>query len=298
MTFPPLHNFKVFESVARLGSLAAAAIELHVTTGAVSQQVKALQASLGIELFEKRGRQLVLTANGRLLQKHVANAMSEISNAVASMQTGSAAEQEVVEITLSIPPAEGVEWLTTPLLRFMEASRSVRVSVITAPGIPQVDWRRADIAVVYGSPPWPGLWWRLLHGIRMTPVCSPQFLRGPKAIREVPDLARHRLLHEDNGRQWQQWLADVGINRIGEEDIFFEDFGMVLQAARDGFGVALSDELVSARDLDEGRLVRPLSITVPALHNYYVTCSEAARERPEIRAFIDWLLATAGQPDQ
>lgn len=298
MAFPPLHNFKVFESAARLGSLAAAAVELHVTVGAVSQQIKALQASLGIELFEKRGRQLVLTANGRQLQKHVATAMREINGAVASLQSGSAVADEVTTITLSIPPAVGAEWLTTPLLLFMEASHSVRVQVITATSLPQVDWRRAEIAVVYGSPPWPGAWWRLLHGIRMTPVCSPQYLRGPKAIREVSDLARHRLLHEDNGSQWQQWLVDAGYSRIGEEDIYFEDFGMVLQAARDGFGVALSDELVSARDLDEGRLVRPLPITVPALHNYYVACSEAARERPEIRAFIDWLLATAGQPDQ
>lgn len=298
MTSPPLHHFKVFESVARLGSLAAAAVELHVTIGAVSQQIKALQTSIGVELFTKRGRQLVLTDNGRQLQTHVARALSEISDAVSVLQTGSVAEQEAVKITLSIPPAEGVEWLTRPLLHYMEESRSLRVNVITAPGMPQVDWRRADIAVIYGTPPWPGFWWRLLHGIRMTPVCSPQHLRGPRAIRNVTDLLQHRLLHEDAGSQWRQWLGDAGISRGGKEDIYFEDFGMVLQAARDGFGVALSDELVSARDLDEGRLVRPLSGTLPALHNYYVACPEAARERPPIRAFIDWLLATAGQPAQ
>jgi len=297
MALPPLHSFKVFESVARLGSLAAAAVELHVTTGAVSQQVKALQASLGVELFAKRGRHLVLTASGRQLQKRVANAMGEISEAVEALRVGVAQEREV-EITLSMPTVEGMEWLATPLLRFMEESRSVRVSVITAPGMPQVDWRRADVAVVYGTPPWPGFWWRLLHGIRMTPVCSPQYLRGPQAIGQVEDLARHRLLHEDDGSQWQQWLAEVGFGRGGAEDIYFEDFGMVLQAAREGFGVALSDETVSARDLDEGRLVRPLPISVPAVHNYYVACAEGARERPEIRAFIDWLLSTAGQLDQ
>ncbi|WP_434577180.1 LysR family transcriptional regulator [Pseudomonas sp. Z1-6] len=177
-----MRSFKVFESVARLGSLAAAAVELHVTVGAVSQQVKALQASLGVELFEKRGRQLVLTSNGRQLQKRVANAMDEISDAVDALRSGSTDEPVQVEITLSIPPAEGVDWLTTPLLRFMEASRSVRVSVITAAGMPQVDWRRADVAVVYGTPPWSGLWWRLLHGIRMTPVCSPQYLRGLRGL--------------------------------------------------------------------------------------------------------------------
>jgi len=291
MALPPLHSFRVFESVARLGNLAAAAVELHVTTGAVSQQVKSLQNSLGVELFEKRGRQLVLTASGRELQKRVASAMGEITEAVQALRAGNPPEQERVDIRLSIPPADGVTWLATPLFRFMEESASVRVSVITAPGMPQVDWRRADVAVVYGTPPWPGFWWRLLHGIRMTPVCSPQYLRGPQAIREVADLARHRLLHEDDGSQWQQWLSEAGFSRGGAEDIHFEDFGMVLQAARDGFGVALSDETVSQRDLDEGRLVRPLPISVAAVHNYYVVCPEAKRERPEIRAFIDWLLA-------
>lgn len=293
MALPPLHSFRVFESVARLGNLAAAAVELHVTTGAVSQQVKALQNSLGVELFEKRGRQLVLTPSGRELQKRVASAMGEITEAVQALRSGMPQEQEVVDITLSIPPADGVTWLATPLFRFMEESRAVRLSVIAATGFAQVDWRRADVAVVYGTPPWPGFWWRLLHGIRMTPVCSPQYLRGPQAIREVADLARHRLLHEDDGSQWQQWLAEAGFSRGGSADIHFEDFGMVLQAARDGFGVALSDETVSARDLDEGRLVQPLPISVPAVHNYYCVCPEAKRESPEIRAFIEWLLSIA-----
>lgn len=298
MALPPLHSFKVFESVARLGSLAAAALELHVTIGAVSQQLKVLQVSLGVDLFEKHGRQLVLTASGRRLQKKVALAIAEISDVVGELRAGLALGAERVEITLSTPPAEGTEWLVTPLLRFMADSPSVRISVITASNMSQVNWRRADVAVVYGTPPWPGYWWRLLHGIHMVPVCSPQYLRGSLAIREVADLAQHRLLHEDNGSQWSQWLAEAGFGRGGMEDIHFEDFGMVLQAAREGFGVALSDETVSARDLNEGRLVCPLPISVPAVHNYYVVCPESSRERPEIRAFIEWLLATAGQSGQ
>lgn len=298
MTLPPFQSFKVFESVARLGSLAAAALELHVTIGAVSQQLKALQASLGVELFSKQGRQLVLTSSGRQLQRRVASAMREISEAVGELQVGIPHEQELAKITLSIPPAEGSEWLITPMLRFMAESRSVRVSVINASTMTQVDWRRADIAVVYGTPPWPGFWWRLLHGIRMIPVCSPQFLRGSLAIHQVVDLGRHRLLHEDDGSQWQRWLAEAGRGRGGLEDIYFEDFGMVLQAARQGFGVALSDETISARDLDEGKLVCPLPISVPAVHNYYVVCSEIQRGRPEIRAFIEWLLSTVRQSDQ
>jgi LysR family glycine cleavage system transcriptional activator len=296
MALPPLHSFKVFESVARLGSLAGAALELHVTTGAVSQQLKALQSSLCVELFSKQGRQLALTPSGRRLHMRIANAMREINDAVSELRIGN--EQELVEITLSTPPSEGTEWLVSPILRFMAESEAIRVTVITAPNMALVDWRRADVAVIYGTPPWPGYWWRLLHGIRMIPVCSPQHLRGALAIHEVGDLVKHRLLHEDDGSQWQQWLAETGGARGDFDNIHFEDFGMVLQAAREGFGVALSDETVSARDLDEGRLVCPLPVSVPALHNYYVVCSESARERPELRAFIDWLLDTVGRSDQ
>lgn|GEM_PF-1718050 len=251
-----------------------------------------------MELFCKQGRQLVLTPSGRQLHKRVAAAMREISEAIGELHIGNEQEQDLVEITLSTPPAEGTEWLVSPLLRFMSESQSVKVTVITAANMAQVDWRRADVAVVYGTPAWPGYWWRLLHGIRMIPVCSPQYLRGPLAIHEIGDLVKHRLLHEDDGSQWQRWRAEAGFVRGGFDDIHFEDFGMVLQAAREGFGVALSDETVSARDLDEGRLVCPLPISVPALHNYYVVCAESARERPAVRAFIDWLLYTLGQPDQ
>lgn len=180
----------------------------------------------------------------------------------------------------------------------MNESQSIKVTVITAPNMEQVEWRRADVAVVYGTPSWPGYWWRLLHGIRMIPVCSPMYFRGPLAIHEIGDLAKHRLLHEDDGTQWQQWFAEAGGVSGGVENIYFEDFGMVLQAAREGFGVALSDETVSARDLDEGRLICPLPISVPALHNYYVVCSKSARERPEVQAFIDWLLNTVGSAAQ
>ncbi|MDH4566723.1 LysR family transcriptional regulator [Pseudomonas sp. BN414] len=292
MALPPLHSIRVFESVARLGNMAAAAVELHVTTGAVSQQIKALQGSLGVELFEKRGRHLVLTDTGRALQQRVAGALGEINEAVQAVQSSAKQAPEEIELTLSLPPVEGVTWLATPLFRFMEESRAVKLKVIKATQFNQVDWRKADVAVIYGTPPWPGFWWRLLHGIRMIPVCSPQFLRGSLAIRNVEDLAQHRLLHEDNGAQWQHWLAEAGYSGTVASDVYFEDFGMVLQAARDGFGVALSDEIVSARDLDEGRLVQPLSLSVPAVHNYYCVCTEGKRERPEVMAFIDWLMST------
>ena len=291
MALPPLHSFRVFECVARLGNIAAAAVELHVTTGAISQQLRVLQSGLGKELFEKRGRRLVLTDNGRLLQQRVASAIGEIEDGVRQLSSVHQGERQKIELTLSIPSVHGVTWLATRLFAFMDENPHIKLNVISASYFNKVDWRRADLAVVYGVPPWPGFWWRLLHGIRMTPVCSPQLLRGPKAIRSVADLAHYRLLHEDDGAQWQRWLSEARSVQSGDSDIYFDDFGMVLQAARDGYGVALSDEVVSARDLDDGRLVQPLALTVPALQNYYCVCSEGKRDRDDVNSFIEWLIA-------
>jgi LysR family glycine cleavage system transcriptional activator len=167
--------------------------------------------------------------------------------------------------------------------------------VVTSRHFNSTDWRKVDVAVIYGVPPWPGFWWRLLHGIHMTPVCSPQLLRGPHAIRQIGDLAHHRLLHEDDGSQWRRYQAAAGGKYVGFSDVYFDDFGIVLQAARDGYGVALSDEIVSARDLDEGKLIQPLTLTVPAMHNYYCLCAEAKRARPDVSYFIDWLIDQASK---
>lgn len=296
MALPPLHAFRVFESVARLGNVSAAAAELHVTPGAVSQQIRALQTALGIDLFHKRGRQLALTPSGTQLQRSVASAMEAIHAGVRQVSAHKYNEASKRTLTISIPQVHGVAWLATRLFTFMEDSPNFQLKVVTSSHFHGVDWRKTDVAIVYGVPPWPGFWWRLLHGIRMTPVCSPQLLRGPNAIRQPSDLAFHRLLHEDDGSQWRRWQTEAGISYAGDADVYFDDFGIVLQAARDGFGIALSDEVVSARDLDEGRLVQPLQLSVPAVHNYYCICAEAKRDTAEVGNFIDWLIEEATTP--
>ena len=296
MALPPLHAFRVFESVARLGNVGAAAAELHVTPGAVSQQIRALQTGLGVELFQKRGRQLALTRSGAQLQRSVATAMDAIQTGVRQVVAARHDEETRRSLRISMPQVYGTAWLATRLFRFMDENPNLQLNVVTSSYFQGIDWRKTDVAVIYGVPPWPGFWWHLLHGIRMTPVCSPQLLRGPKAIRQPSDLAYHRLLHEDDGAQWRRWQAQAGIAWGGESDVYFDSFGIVLQAARDGFGVALSDEVVSARDLDEGRLVQPLQIGVAALHNYYCLCPEAKRDSAEIDYFINWLIGESSGP--
>ncbi len=293
MPLPPLHALRVFESVARLGHVGAAAAELHVTPGAISQQLRSLQSTLNLALFRRVGRRLVLTDEGLALQRSVARALAEIVSGVDDLTRRVSAERPETLLTVGMPPVLGATWFIAHVFGFLADHRHIRLRVATVIEFEQVDWRRIDVAVIYGNPPWPGFWWRLLHGVQLTPVCSPVLLRGPKGIRHPSDLSGHRLLHEDDGSEWRRWLALARVPYPGAADVYFDDFGLVLQAARDGQGVALIDDVISSRDLDEGRLVQPLSLSVPAAKNYHCVCSEENLGNPEIGAFVDWLIARA-----
>jgi LysR family glycine cleavage system transcriptional activator len=217
MSLPPLNALRVFESVARLGHLGAAAAELHVMPGTISQQLRTLQDVLDVPC-SKRGRQLVLTEYGAILQRPARLAMNALTTGVQEVAAQKSNDAGKSTLTISIPHVHGVAWLATRLFEFMAENRNITLNFITASRTSDVNWRKADIAVVYGAPPWSGFWWQLLHGIHMTLGCSPQLLRGPHAIRQIGDLAHHRLLHEDdvrNGRyiSQQQALPRLAIPR-------------------------------------------------------------------------------------
>lgn len=296
MALPSLHSLRTFESVSRLGSIAAAAAELHVTSGAVSQQLRALQLSLGLDLFEKHGRRLVLTDRGTALQKSVGIAMQQISGSIHEISADAYSAAAKATLTVSVPSVFGTTWLAARIFRFLDANPGIRVRMRTAVGFEEVDWREIDVAIVYSKPPWTGFWWRLLHSIYAAPVCSPQLLRGPNAIREPRDVLKHRLLHEDDGDQWRRWLTEARVPRSVEPDIYFDNFAMVLQAARDGHGVALTNDIISFRDLDEGRLVQPLTLSVASSRSYYCICHEEGLANPVIGRFVDWLVGQASRP--
>ncbi|KPH01582.1 LysR family transcriptional regulator [Pseudomonas sp. RIT-PI-q] len=293
MNLPPLKALRVFECVARLGHVGAAAAELHVTAGAVSQQLRALTEALGTKLLIKQGRSLVLTERGLALQQAVARGMLEFTEGVrlASGDTQSLPAPAV--LTISTEPIFGASWLMPKLFAFRAEHPQIRLRILAADGLQNVDWKRADVAILYGAPPWEGFWWRPLLNLHMFPVCCPQMLQGRNGLRHPSDLMHHRLLHEDDGSQWRRWLVEARTPYPGDADVHLEDFGMALQAARDGFGVALSDEINSSRDLRDGTLVQPFSFKVPAVMDYFCICNEERSSVPEVTLFIDWIVNQA-----
>lgn len=284
MNLPPLNSIRAFEAVARLGSVSAAAGELNVTAGAVSQQVKILQGHLGMELLARRGRHLALTVTGSQLHRRLSRAMIEIQAAIHSIQHDAPDTAVPIKLRLSLPPTPAIASPSAILGDLADCPEGLDLSIVATPFGDEIDWKSVDCAVLHGAPPWAGFHWRCLRPTQLVPVCSPELSRGASTIRGVADLRRHRLLHEDDGSLWRDWLAGAGMALPGTQGIHFAAPAMALQAARDGLGVALVEASEARKDLQAGRLLQPLKMTLSTQSGYYLLapaerCAETLFER-------------------
>jgi len=289
---PPLKALRAFEAAARHLSFTRAAEELYVTQAAVSHQVKQLEQHLGVRLFQRLNRALMLTPEGQSYLLPVRRAFEMLEDATARL-----VELEPRgPVSVSVLPSFASRWLVPRLGRFRE--RWPEADVRVAPDVRVVDFRRdqIDVAIRYGTGDYPGLYVRQLMTEVIFPVCSPELLVGGRRLREPADLAGFTLLHDDGHGVWRMWLAEAGVDeKLAERGYVFTDSSLLVQAALAGQGVALARGALVADELEAGRLVRPFDRSLPARFAYYVVCPESTAERPLVRAFIDWLREEAGR---
>ncbi|MCZ6533278.1 MAG: transcriptional regulator GcvA [SAR324 cluster bacterium] len=287
---PSLNGLRAFEAVARHLSFKNAARALFVTPGAVSQQIKGLEESLGKPLFRRLSRGIELTEAGQSLLPAVQEAFQRISEAAVRLT----ASDVHGPLTVSVLPSFAVRWLVPRLGRFrdLHPEFDVRISATTQ----LVDFAREDVdlAVRLGAGEWPGLHCvRLLAG-DLFPVCSPKLLKGRRPLRRPEDLRHHTLLHNETYEEWPLWLRMHGVTQVdASRGTRFSDSGMVLQAAAAGQGVGLSRMALAEEDLEAGRLVKPFNLTVPSKLAYYICYPPQRENQPKITAFRDWLLDEA-----
>lgn len=283
---PPLNALRAFEAAARLGSFSAAADSLHVTHGAVSRQVRALEDWLGTALFERHGRRVLLTSSGREYFLAVQSAFQNIAGATRRI----AASTTRHRLTLDALPTFTMHWLLPRLTRFQLRHPDVELNLITSDRPPESSMN-FDLAIRRGPLEMPGCLVREFLVEREIPVCSPALLKR-LPLREVRDLKRHTLLSSAGRAQsWHRWLAEAGAPGLepkGKQQ--FDHFYLTLQAAVDGIGVALGPRPVIDRELEAGRLVMPLpGPTVPS-RAYYWLVPENRADDPALQSFCAWLL--------
>ncbi|MCP4432799.1 MAG: transcriptional regulator GcvA [Gammaproteobacteria bacterium] len=284
---PPLNSLKCFEATGRLLSFTQAAQDLNVTQAAVSHQIKVIEEDLGVQLFIRHPRKLVLTEQGKLLLPEVIEAFDKISSAVGALRKES--YNNIISVRLA--PSFAAKWLSPRLKYFWSQYPDIDLRLFHAH--PAVDFDREDIdlAVTYGLGDWPGVVSDHLLSLDFFPVCSPAFMKNDKPLNDINNLRYYTLLHDANFQCWHDWLALAGASDIpSNRGTVIDDTNVLMQAAVDGQGVALGSNTFVEDLLESGRLVKPFDITLYNQSAYYVVCPPSHLDNPSVKAFKDWLM--------
>jgi DNA-binding transcriptional LysR family regulator len=290
---PSLDFLRGFEAAGRRLSFTLAADELFLTQSALSRQVKALEDALGVALFERRHRALVLTAAGAAFHRNVSLQLREIALAAESVRGSTRDPGLTVSTTVSFAAL----WLIPRLAAFRAAQPAVEVYVSANDRMVDLARGDVDVAVRYlsdaGAPPGAAR----LFGERLLPVASPALQkRGRAPLREPSDLARHVLIHLDDPAgympwlNWPAWLTSNGQPNLKPAgSLRFSLYDQVIQAALGGQGVALGRIPLISELLREGKLIAPFPKRYDSPRSYFVVIAPHVADRPDVAAFADWL---------
>lgn len=288
---PPLNPLRAFEAAARHKSFTAAARDLFVTHGAVSRQVQQIEKFLGCRLFNRLPRGVELTDEGREYAVVVQRAFEQLAEATDAVRTR---EQEKQILTISTTPRFAAAWLVQRLHLFQRDYPQYGIRISSTPRLVNFERERIDVAVRYGRGNWPGLFVKRLFDHVEVPVCSPELLKGPNALKSPEDLNNARLLHDGSHQYWASWLDFAGISSVDpHQGWVMDDTNVLFRAALEGQGVALASPRTLETELRDGRLVRPFDLVLATDVAIYVVCPEQTADDPKIRAAIDWLVAQA-----
>jgi LysR family glycine cleavage system transcriptional activator len=289
---PPLNSLRAFESAARLLSFTKAADELSVTQSAVSHQVKALEDWAGIPLFRRDGRQVALTEAAAKFLPTVTAALDQIALAGRKLQ---AVDPGQGWLTVAMMPSFAGKWLVPRLADFRDKNPNIDVWIATFEAQTGALGPDVDLAIRYGKGDWPGLTSVKVLSEELFPVSSPKLAAQ---LKTPADLSRVTLLHDEMREDWGMWLRTAGVSTVdATRGPGFDDSGLLIQAAIEGLGVALGRSTLVKGDLQTGQLVRPFAPSITAEFAFYLVYPPETESAAKIKAFRDWLIATAAEDD-
>lgn len=288
-TLPPLNGLRAFEAAARHMSFTDAAEELSVTQAAISHQVRGLEQRLGLKLFVRRNRSLLLSEAGQAYLPSVRSAFDQLNEATEKLLQKDRGGHLTVTTTTSF----AVKWLVPRLGGFQRANPEIDVRVSTGTALVEFSREDVDIGIRYGRGQWPNLVAERLVSEDVMPVCAPSLMKGPNGLKKPADLKRFTLLHSVSfPDDWQVWLTAAGVKGIDASRGISFDFALAAyQAAMDGLGVALGRNPLVEPDLKAGRLVVPFDFKRSSDFAYYLVYPPEAIRRRKIKAFRDWVMS-------
>lgn len=283
---PPLNSLRLFEAAGRHLSFKRAAEELNVTPSAVSHGIQSLEDWLGVALFDRGHRSLVMTGAGAAYLPRVRDALDRLASATEAVP----GRRPNGRLSVSVAPSFALRWLVPNLPRFSAIHPGIEVSLDTSHR--QIEFPRdgVDLAIRMGRGDWPDLYAACLVVEDLVPVCAPSLAQ---AIGRPADLAGQTLLHvTDVTEDWAAWarlanVADLDLDR----GLRFDTIHMALEAAAQGLGIAIGRLPLIAADLAAGRLISILGPPRQGETGYWLTSGRESLARPEVAAFRNWIRA-------
>ena len=289
---PPLNALRAFEAAGRHVSFARAAEELNVTAAAISQQIKLLEETLGVELF-RRGAHLALTNAALEALPLITDAFDRLEKATGRLRAGRDHEPLVV----SLAPSFASRWLIPRLQRFEAAHPEVELRLSATTRLVNFEAEGVDLAIRYGTGRYPGLHSERLRAEFVVAVAVPRLaesLTAPADLMDAVLLHNQAMTWDSTFPDWPTWLRDAGVAPDRPLKIRqFGDASLVMEAALAGLGVAMVWRTLIEEDLAAGRL-KALFPAVPVTNAYHLVCPPKNLPKPNVAAFRIWIKAEIG----
>lgn len=278
----PLNALHAFEASARHLSFTRAGMELRVTQAAVSQQVKALEESLGVQLFRRLPRGLTLTDEGQALLPAINDAFGRIRVTLDRFEAGYLREV----VTIGVVGTFAIGWLLPRLHAFKKAHPTIELRLLTNNNRVDIAGEGLDYAIRFGDGAWHGTEAVHLLEAPLTPMCAAETARN---LHQPSDLKREVLLRSYRVDEWTQWFDAVGIAGPRVDGAMFDSSVIMAEVAARNGGVALLPAVMFDHDMRTGRLVRPFATEI-ALGDYWLTSLRSRRPTTGMNFFKAWLL--------
>jgi len=293
-SLPPLKALQAFNAVGRLGSVTAAARELKVSPGAISQQVRKIEDYLGVTLLERNGRRMEMTRWGKLYHSEIAKGFDQLGHA---QKVISRARNETGLVLSSLTSVVN-KWIGRRIFDWQSSHPQATVRLVGTEIEPRLGEDKVDFRIFYGSGP-SHEHFRELFTDWVVPACAPGLVVG-KALKSPADILKYPLLHVvwdeafAPAPSWSDWARHIGADYADRDNgLSFTLSSSAIDAAVMGRGFVLAQLSMAADELESGRLVIPFDRRLPLSEPYRLAWNRASLQKPFAKEFREWIIATA-----
>ena len=283
-----MNSLRCFESAARHGSFNKAAKELSVTPSAISHQIKGLESFLGLELFRRTKRKVVLTEAGESYLKPIKSIFEQLENATSELKS----KQKSGSLRLAVAPAFLTRWLMPRMERFQQRYPDIEIEISSSTGLIDFSTNDIDMAVYFGAGDWEGVEAHYLRPARLAPVCNPRLIKLEQPINKPEDMRFYPLLHVTKRKdEWHDWLQQHDLDpKLFRRGLMFSSGSLTAGAAAQGLGISLTDPELIMPEIEAGTLKVLFNQHLITNRSFYLVYEKRRSVTSAMSAFKEWII--------